>query len=93
MVYEEVKFGAEALSIKKDDIVEGVLENSRQDVGPNKSTIYTISGKQYWGSRALDPLMSEVKVGQKVKILCIDDKFKFPSGQIGKAFKVEVWKE
>lgn len=93
MVYEEVKFGENALSIKKDDVIEGVLENIREDVGPNKSRLYTIGGKTYWGSRALDALLDNVSVGQKVKILCTDDKFKFPSGQTGKAFKVEVWKE
>ncbi len=90
MAYETLEFGGETTSIQKGEKVEGKLEAVKEEVGKNKSTIYVIDGKQYWGASALDPLMSQVTVGSKVRIECTDDNYKFPSGRSGKHFIVAV---
>lgn len=90
MAYEEIKFGGNAHNWKKGDLVEGKLESVREEIGPNKSTIYVIDGEQYWGTNTLDVLMEQVEVNKKVKIACVDDNHKFPNGRVGRLFKVEV---
>lgn len=79
---------------KQGQVVEGELLEVRENVGPNESTVYVISTKngveQYWGANALDPSMTSVKIGEKVRITLTDLDFKFPNGRRGKNFKVEV---
>lgn len=90
MTFEEIKGFGETHNWKKGDVVEGTLKELREDVGPNKSTVYVIDDKQYWGTSALDVLMDRVPIGKKVRITCSDDDFKFPNGRRGRNFKVEV---
>lgn len=90
MTYEEVKIGGEMHVFIKDETVEGEVKEIRENVGPNNSMVYLVGDKQFWGTSALDLLMSSIKVGNKVKITLIDDKHKFPSGRVGRNFKVEV---
>lgn len=90
MVFEEVKFSNETISWNKGDVVEGELVDVKKDVGANKSTVYVIGEKEYWGASALDPMMSTIKVGERIRVTCVDDMTKFPSGRVGKSFKVEV---
>lgn len=59
---------------KDGDFVEGLLTKVESNVGPNESMMYHIeqlgSGDMInvWGAAILDTRMSEVKVGQQVKI-------------------------
>lgn len=58
----------------KGDFVEGLLVKVEENIGPNESTMYHIeqigTGERIrvWGSTVLDQRMSEVRVGQQVKI-------------------------
>jgi len=90
--WEAVKIGGETLNWKEGDVAEGTLKEVREDVGPNESRIYVIDDKQYWGTSSLDLMMKGVNVGSKVRITCTDGAFKFPSGRVGRNFKVEVRK-
>ena len=90
MAYEEVKFGTELHKFRLNEPVEGILKEIREDVGPNESTIYTVGDTSFWGASALDPLMKGAKVGQKVRVTLVNEAKKFPSGRIGREFKVEI---
>ena len=89
MAYEEVKLGAEMHKFEVGVPVEGILEDKRTEVGKNESNVYTVGDKTFWGTSALDLLMSALNIGTKVKITLTDENFKFPSGRIGKNFRVE----
>ena len=93
MAFEEVGFSTDMHKFVKDEPVEGVLESVKEDVGPNNSKVYKVSGISFWGTRALDVLLSDVPVGTKVRITLVDENFKFPNGRFGKNFKVEVDRE
>ncbi len=93
MAYEEVKLGAEMHKFVVGVPVEGVLEEKRTEVGKNESNVYTVGDKTFWGTSALDLLMSGIKQGSKVKVTLIDENFNFPSGRVGKNFKVEIDKQ
>lgn len=82
---------------KDGDLIEGYLVRVQEDVGENKSKLYTIDTgngfKSIWGSAILDERMVVVKVGSKIRIT-----FKGlgqPKGtkQAPKIFKVEIDKE
>lgn len=90
MAYNEISIGAEMHKFVKDVPVEGELTNIQREVGKNESNVYTVADKTFWGTSALDLLMSRVKVGDKIRITLIDEQHKFPSGRVGKNFKVEV---
>lgn len=72
MAFEEVQTDTWKPENPNDEIV-GVLINVEKEVGENKSNLYTIeNGDKYikvWGSTVLDPNMSAVKIGEKVKIV------------------------
>lgn len=90
MGYEEVSIGAEMHKFEKDKPIEGEFTDLRTEVGKNESNVYTVGDYTFWGTSALDLLMSGVKKGSKVRITLIDESYKFPSGRVGKNFKVEV---
>ena len=90
MVFEEVSFGAEMHEFKLNEPVEGELKEVKEDIGPNKSKVYTVGEKTFWGTSALDALMQGVSVGKKVRLTLIATDHKFPSGRTGRNFKVEV---
>lgn len=57
----------------KDDFLDGVLVEKRQDVGTNKSNAYYIETKPHnvvmvWGSTILDDRLSLVSIGEKIRI-------------------------
>ncbi len=94
-MYEEVKLGAEMHKFVVGVSVEGILTDKRTEVGKNESNVYTLKdangdSKTFWGTSALDLLMSGIKVDSKVKVTLTDENFKFPSGRVGKNFKVEI---
>lgn len=89
-MYEEVTMGAEMHKFEKGVPVEGTLVQVQREVGKNASNVYTVGDKTFWGTSALDVLMSKVKEGDKLRITLVDEAFKFPSGRVGKNFKVEV---
>lgn len=90
MAYEEVKFGGDTLSWEQGMVVEGKLDTIKEEIGTNKSTVYVINGVQYWGTKVLDAIMQNVKIGDKIKITCTDNDHTFPNGRHGRNFKVEV---
>jgi len=71
MAYEKVEVG-EWTYYKEGDFIEGILTSVEKDVGPNKSKLYHLEsdGKPtiVWGSTVLDPKMSVIKPGDKIKI-------------------------
>ena len=72
MVFEENN--PEFWEYKNDnDEVSGVLINIQEDVGENKSMLYTLEvegkPKNVWGSAILDQRMVGVKVGDLIKII------------------------
>ena len=72
MVFEENNPGF-AVFEKEDDSITGTLIKSEEDVGENKSKLYTldVDGKptNVWGSTILDQRMVGVKLGDMVKIV------------------------
>jgi len=90
MAYKEVEMESDMYEFVLDKPLEGEYKQVRQDVGMHKSRIYTVGDTTFWGSAALDVLMDKVALGDKVRITLTDSEFKFPSGQTGKNFKVEV---
>ena len=92
MAYEKIEVEMkEAKNFEKGTVVEGIYKAKKEHVGKNDSNIYTIGEDEYWGSGALDVLMSKVGIGQKVKITCTADDVQYKKGK-GKAFDVEVEK-
>jgi len=96
MAYEEIN--PTDWTYKEDgDFIEGFLVQIQEDIGPNKSKLYTVEApegvKNVWGATLLDSRMALVKVGEKIKItykgLAEAKKGKNPA----KIFKVEVDKE
>ena len=57
---------------EEEDFVEGILISKEENVGENKSWMYSIEAddgvKNVWGSAVLDSRMKFVEVGEKVKI-------------------------
>ena len=54
------------------DFIEGVLVRMQENIGMNKSMLYSIETpkgvKSVWGSAILDSRMALVKIGSKIKI-------------------------
>ena len=96
MVYEEVKFGAPMYEFKVGEPIEGKVEQIKEDVGKNKSVVYIVGDKTFWGTSSLDAAMDSanngtgIKLGQQVRITLTDSAHKFPNGRVGRLFKVEV---
>ena len=94
MVFKEVN--PDVWTYEKDgDFVEGVLIRVETDVGPNKSTLYSLEVspgvfKSIWGSVVMDQRMNLVKVGDKVRITYKGLADKKMGKNPAKLFKVEV---
>ena len=82
---------------KEGDFIEGILVRVQQDIGINKSMLYSIETpegvKSVWGATLLDSRMALVKVGDKVKITYKGLAEAKGGKQAAKIFKVEVDKE
>lgn len=74
--------------------VEGVLKQVKTQVGPNESNLYILQREDgdigVWGSTALDGRMSEVKLGDTVKIVYLGKEKSEKTGRIYKAFEVYI---
>jgi hypothetical protein len=79
----------------KGDSIEGVLVQKQENIGPNKSMLYSLETengiKNVWGATVLDNLLALIQVGIKIRItyegVAADKKGgKNPA----KLFKVEV---
>lgn len=79
---------------KEDDSIEGVLIKIVENVGANKSMLYTIEkdGKptNIWGSTILDQRMVGIKVGDLIRITYKGLGEKVGGKNAPKIFKVEV---
>ena len=93
MTYKEIN--PEIWTYSNDgDFVEGVLLNKEDEVGENKSWMYSIETpegvKSVWGSAVLDSRMKLVKVGSKIKITYKGLGESKAGRNAPKIFKVEV---
>lgn len=80
---------------KDGDAIEGVLIRVENDVGANKSMLYSLevspgNFKSIWGSTILDQRMCLVKVGQKIRITYKGLSEKKAGKNPAKIFKVEI---
>lgn len=79
---------------KEGDFIEGVLVRVQEDIGINKSMLYSIETpegvKSVWGATILDERMALVKVGDKVKITYKGKAEAKKGKNPAKLFKVEV---
>ncbi len=90
MAFKEIKFGGEMYQFKLNETLEGTLKEVRTEVGPNKSNVYVVDEKTFWGTNVLDVLLEKAPIGKKVQITLISENHKFPNGRSGKNFKVLV---
>lgn len=90
MAYKNIEIGTEMHKFVLNEPVEGEYKDVQKEVGENKSYVYTVGDKTFWGASALDLLMSKVEVGSKLRITLVEENYKFPSGRVGKNFKLEV---
>lgn len=71
MAYEEINPGEWKFE-KDGDFIEGILVQKQENIGVNKSRLYSIENadgvKNVWGSAILDSRMCLTKVGDKLKI-------------------------
>jgi predicted methyltransferase len=78
---------------KENDFIEGVLVKKQEDVGLNKSMLYSIETptgvKNVWGATILDERMAFTKVGDKIKITYKGLSEKKAGKNPAKIFKVE----
>ena len=76
------------------DFIEGILVKKEDEVGENKSWLYSIETpegvKNVWGSAVLDNRMAFVKVGSKIKITFKGLGDAKAGRKAPKIFKVEV---
>ena len=79
---------------KDGDFIEGILVRVQDNIGPNKSLLYsleTLEGvKIVWGATILDQRMALVNVGEKIKITYKGLAEPKAGKQAAKIFKVEV---
>jgi len=61
------------IDLAKEKEIVGTLVDIRKEVGRNKSYIYTVESNgekvSFWGSAGLDPLLTQVAIGNEVKIV------------------------
>lgn len=97
MTYEEIN--PQDWVYKNDgDFIEGILVRVQENIGPNKSMLYSIDTpndgvKSVWGATLLDQRMALVKVEQKVKITYKGLGEAKGGHSAPKIYKVEVDKE
>lgn len=79
------------------DSITGVLIKIEEDVGTNKSKLYTIEQDEQptniWGSTILDQRMTGIKVGNLIRITYLGLGEKVGGKNPPKIFKVEVDRE
>ncbi len=80
---------------KDGDFIEGFLADKQDNVGPNKSKLYSINTpagvKNVWGAKVLDERMALVDKGDKVKITYLGVAKEAQKGKNpAKLFKVEI---
>ena len=79
---------------KEEDFIEGFLVQKQEDIGINKSMLYSIETpegvKNVWGSAILDQRMAFVKIGNRVKITYKGLSEAKAGKNAAKIFKVEV---
>lgn len=79
------------------DFIEGYLVRVQNDVGVNKSNLYSVETpdgvKNVWGATILDSRMALTKVGDKVKITFKGLAEPQSGKNAAKIFKVEVDKD
>lgn len=96
MAYEEIN-PTEWKFEKDEDFIEGILVRSQENIGANKSMLYSIETsegvKSVWGSAILDSRMALLKVGSKVKITYKGLGEAKSGKNAPKIFKVEVDRE
>lgn len=67
-----IKAGQQEMVDPVDGEVQGILLGVKDDVGPNLSRVYTVNigGKQYgmWGATGLDNQMTDVALGEEIRI-------------------------
>lgn len=93
MAYEEIN-PTDWTYKEEGDFIEGFIVRVQENIGPNKSKLYSIETpegvKNVWGAILLDARMALTKVGDKVKItykgLAEATQGKNPA----KIFKVEI---
>lgn len=82
---------------KEGDYVEGVLMKKQENVGKNKSHLYSLNTKEgfknVWGATILDKRMEFVDVGSVVKITYQGLTQKKDGSRVAKMFKVELVEE
>ena len=94
MTYEEIN-PTDWKYEKDGDFIEGIVVNKQEDIGVNKSKLYSIETsekgvKNVWGATILDSRMNFVKVGDKVKITYKGLAEAQGGKNAAKIFKVEV---
>jgi len=97
MTYQEVN-PTEWKPEKDGDFVEGVLVRKQEEVGVNKSKLYSIETSDkgvlsVWGSAVLDSRMALVKEGNKIRITYKGLGESKGGKNAPKIFKVEVDKD
>lgn len=97
MAYQEINPTTWTYS-KDGDFIEGILVRVQNNVGVNKSMLYSIENaegvKSVWGTIILDEKMALVKVGDKLKITFLGHSKDAKKGKNpAKIFKVEVDKQ
>ena len=96
MAYKEINPSDWSYS-EDGDSVEGVLVQIQEEVGPNKSMLYSVETsegvKSVWGSIILDQRMALVKAGDKLRITYKGLGEAKGGHKAPKIFKVEVDKE
>jgi hypothetical protein len=96
MAYEEIN-PTQWTYAKDGDFIEGVLVNKQEDVGVNKSMLYSIETpqgvKSVWGATILDERMALVSIGSKIKLTYKGTAPSKKGKNPAKIFKVEVDKE
>lgn len=96
MAYEEVN-PTEWKFEKDGDFIEGFLVDKKDDIGTNKSKMYSLETadgvKNVWGSAILDSRMTFVKIGDKIKITYKGLGEAKAGHNAPKIFKVEVDRE
>ena len=75
-------------SLKKDDEIEGILEEVKSDVGPNASNLYTLKMEDkkrvsVWGTSILDTRLKNVEIGEAVKIIYLGE---FEGSKSGRSY-------
>lgn len=96
MAYEKIEIGVWKPE-NANDRIEGVYTAKQEDVGTNKSNVYTIEVDKkpvtVWGSAVLDAKMTAVKPGDKVRITYLGLGQAKPGQNAPKQFDVEVDRE